>query len=236
MKENNVNLLCTRLLPGSLLNKAYEHGIMIDVLPFIYSAPIATKEVIADIQNLQSKKITAVFTSVNAVEAVLPHLSAKPDWDVYCMGGITKEAVISFLGANAIKGTARNAVNLAEKIIANNVKGEIIFFCSDHRLEKLPGILSSNGFDIKEMIVYNTIQTPHVIEKEYDGIIFFSPSAVHSFFSENTISTEVILFAIGKTTASTIATYVMNEIVSSEWPGQEQLIDQVIQYYSNVKH
>lgn len=236
MKGNNVNLLCTRMLPASLLAKAFESGVAIEVLPFIYTAPIATKEIISDIKKLQSKNITAVFTSINALDAVAPHFSSKPQWDIYCMGGITKEAVISFFGADSIKGTARNAVNLAEKIIANNVKGEIIFFCSDHRLEKLPGILTSNGFDIKEMIVYNTIETPHLIEKEYDGIIFFSPSAVHSFFAENTISTDVILFSIGKTTAATIATYVMNEIVASEWPGQEQLIDQVIQYYSNVKH
>jgi uroporphyrinogen-III synthase len=236
MHTNDVSILCTRLLPESIIAKALENGIRIDIVPFIKTEAVAKKAIVEEIHELANRKTAVVFTSLNAVEAVIPHLSSKPDWDIYCMGGVTKETVINFFGENVIKRTARNAVNLAEKIIAAKVQQEIIFFCSDHRLDKLPDILKTHAINFKEVIVYNTIETPHFIEKNYEGIIFFSPSAVHSFFLENTIATDVILFAIGKTTAAMIATYVSNEIVASEWPGQEQLIDQVIQYYNEVSH
>jgi uroporphyrinogen-III synthase len=236
MQTSDVPILCTRPLPESIIAKAFENGIRIDIIPFIKTKSIASKEIVEQIQALANKKVAVIFTSLNAVEAVIPHLSAKPDWDIYCMGGVTKELVINFFGEAAIKKTARNAVHLAEKIIAENVQQEIIFFCSDHRLDKLPDVLKTHAINFTEVIVYNTIETPHFIEKNYEGIIFFSPSAVHSFFSDNTIAMDVVFFAIGKTTAATIATYVSNEIVASEWPGQEQLIDQVIHYYNEVKH
>jgi uroporphyrinogen-III synthase len=152
------------------------------------------------------------------------------------MPTVIREAAINFFGETSIKKTARNAVNLAEKIVAGNIEEEIIFFCSDHRLDKLPTILKTNKVHFKELIVYKTIETPVLIEKHYEGILFFSPSAVHSFFSQNTIATDTILFSIGKTTAGTIATYASNEVVASEWPGQEQLISQVISYYNEIKH
>lgn len=236
MQENNITILCTRPLTDSLIAKAFENGITIDIVPFIKTEQVKTKSVLTKLNDLSKRKIAAVFTSMNAVEAVIASLSEKPDWDIYCMGGVTKEKVISFFGENAIKKTARNAVNLAEKIIAANEKKEIIFFCSDHRLDRLPGILDNSSIAFQELVVYNTVETPHTIEKNYEGILFFSPSAVHSFFSENTITTDVILFAIGKTTASTITTYVSNEVVASEWPRQEELIEQVIQYYMHEKH
>ena len=40
---------------------------------------------------------------------------------------------------------------------------------------------------VDEVIVYKTIETPKVLTKQYDGILFFSPSAVKSFFSKNSI-------------------------------------------------
>jgi len=233
--QNDIHILSTRPLPQATLIKAFESGITIDVIPFIKTEAITDTPTIIQIHDFAKRKIAAVFTSVTAVEAVIPHLSENPDWDIYCMGGITRETVINFFGEASIKKTARNAVNLADKIVAGNVQEEIVFFCSDHRLDKLPTILKTNKVHFKELIVYKTIETPEPIEKHYDGILFFSPSAVHSFFSQNTIATDVKLFSIGKTTAATIATYVSNEVVASEWPGQEQLIAQVINYYSEIK-
>lgn len=234
--QNNIHLLCTRQLTETLITKAFENGITIDMLPFIKTEMVAEKNIIEEIQSTANQKATVVFTSVNAVEAVTERLSAIPDWDIYCMGGVTKERVISFFGTEKIKRTARNATHLAEKIVADKLENEVIFFCSNHRLDKLPVVLKSNNVNFKELIVYETIETPHTIETHYEGIIFFSPSAVHSFFTENTIATDIVLFTIGKTTAATIETYVSNEIVASEWPGQEQLIDLVINYYNEVKH
>jgi uroporphyrinogen-III synthase len=234
--QNDIHILSTRPLPQSTLIKAFENGITIDVVSFIKTEAVTDLPTVIQIHDLAKRKIAAVFTSVTAIEAVVPHLSTKPDWDIYCMGGITRETAINFFGEEKIKRTARNAANLAEKIVTESIQQDIIFFCSDHRLDKLPTILKTNKIHFKELIVYKTIETPALIQKQYEGILFFSPSAVHSFFSQNTISTDTILFSIGKTTAATIATYASNEVVASEWPGQEQLISQVINYYNEIKH
>src|SRR5258706_9822828 len=44
-------------------------------------------------------------------------------------------------------------------------------------------------------------------EKVYDGILFFSPSGVESFFNTNEVNEQTILFAIGNTTATEIKKY-----------------------------
>ncbi len=236
MQLNKIDILCTKPLPESIIGKANDNGIYIDCIPFIKAETIATNEIINRIQSLATKKLTVIFTSLNAVEAVVARLSTKPDWEIFCIGGVTKQEVISFFGANAVKASARNAETLAEKIIANKNNNEIIFFCGDHRMETLPRVLSENNITINEVIVYHTIPTPHIIEKNYDGVIFFSPSAVHSFFTENTIPIEIVLFAIGKTTADSIGTYVSNKIIISKWPTQEEMIEKVLLHFVNIKH
>ena len=235
MRANNIEILCTRQLQQHIVATVIENEITIDCVPFIKSELIVANEIVETVNVLAVKKITAIFTSTNAVEAVIQRLSTKPDWNIFCIGGVTKETVIGFFGEKAIKGTARNAEVLAEKIIDGNNNDELVFFCGDQRLDDLPQIVRKHSLQINEVIVYNTIYTPHVINKNYDGILFFSPSAVHSFFIENTITTDVILFAIGKTTADAIGTYVSNEILTSDWPRQEQLVEKLIGYFKTVK-
>jgi uroporphyrinogen-III synthase len=187
------------------------------------------------VQSYSNKNIVAVFTSVNAVEAVTQFLPNTPDWKIYCLGGITKEQVYQFFGKASVLDTAKNATALSEKITANKNVEEVYFFCGDQRLDELPSILQSHNIKVNEVVVYNTIETPQSVERNYDAVIFFSPSAVHSFFSMNTLPTNVILFSIGKTTTATIQTYCSNPTITSEWPGKEQMIDQVIHYFTTAK-
>ena len=234
MQLNNIKILSTRPLSQQIINKAVEKGVHIDTKSFIKTEAITSPEIIEQIHSLATKKITAVFTSMNAVEEVAANLSIKPDWKIFCMGGATKELVFNFFGEDKVINSARDSTALSEKIIAAKDLGQVVFFCGDQRLDHLPEVLKANAIDIKEVIVYTTIETPHLIEKNYDGIVFFSPSAVHSFFDINTITTDVILFAIGKTTATAINTYVQNEMMISKWPGKEQMIEQVLQYFENI--
>jgi uroporphyrinogen-III synthase len=231
MLLNNIRILSTRPLQQSIIVMAAEKGISLDTESFIKTTAVDTVAVNEQIQLLATKKITAVFTSMNGVEAVGSKLTVKPEWKVYCMGGATKELVSMYFDAKVIAATARDAESLGAKIIADKNIGEVVFFCGDQRLDHLPETLLANKIDLEELVVYTTINTPKLIEKNYDGIVFFSPSAVHSFFDVNTIATDVVVFAIGKTTAAAIHTYVENELVTSKWPGKEQMIEQVIQYY-----
>lgn len=234
MPLSNFQILCTRPLEQLLITKAAEKGMLIDIVPFIRTENILSTQVVEKIQSLQSQKANVVFTSMNAVDAVIEQLSAKPDWTIFSIGGATKDAAINFFGEKTIAVTAKNATALTEKIIARNNVPSVVFFCGDQRLNELPETLTANHISVEEIVVYATIETPHHIYVNYSGIVFFSPSAVHSFFSENTLSTNTVLFSIGKTTTATIQSYCSNKIITSEWPGKQQMIEKVIDYFEKI--
>lgn len=232
MQDSKAHILCTRSLETVHVQKATEHGIQVDTVPFIHTTAIDSPSFAQVVKEAASQPATVVFTSIKAVEAVVAQLGEMPQWRIFCLGGVTKELLKSHFGEAAIAGASKNATSLAEKIInATDRPKEVYFFCGDQRMDDLPQLLQREGISVKEMIAYTTVQTPHTIDTSYNGILFFSPSAVHSFFSTNTIHTTVVLFAIGKTTAATIHSYVCNTIITSEWPGQEHMIDLVIDYF-----
>ncbi len=235
MPAYKFHILSTRPLDEFIIHKAVLKSIKIDLNSFIKTENIHSKEIIQEIQSFQSKKITAIFTSMNAVESVIKHLTQKPDWQIFSMGGITKEKVYEFFGEASVTATAKNATALAEKIIAKAPYKEVVFFCGDQRLNELPETLAQKGIIVNELVVYKTVQTPKSIEKNYDAVVFFSPSAVHSFFSVNTLPTNTVIFSIGKTTTATIQSYCSNMIITSEWPGKEQMIDRVLLYFDSNK-
>ena len=226
-----VNVLFTRPLDAILAQKASLRKVLVDTAKFIETKTTNDQAIIESVRATSDKASTVIFTSTNAVEAVVSFIANKPNWDIYCIGGATKDAVIEVFGEAAIKSLAKSAANLAEKIIAAGTVEKVVFFCGDQRLTTLPETLAANGIEVDELVVYNTELTPQIVEKNYHGVAFFSPSAVHSFFSENTVATSVILFAIGKTTAATIASYCSNKIVTCEWPGSEQMLDTIIHYF-----
>jgi uroporphyrinogen-III synthase len=84
---------------------------------------------------------------------------------------------------------------------------------------------------VKEIVVYKTIATPKKIEKKYDGILFFSPSAVKSFFQENKLDDQTILFAIGNTTADEVKKFSNSKIVVSDAPDKKTLLNKVFSYF-----
>ena len=86
--------------------------------------------------------------------------------------------------------------------------------------------------ELKEITVYKTIKQSVPLEDGYDGILFYSPSAVESFFESNQLNESVIVFAIGKTTAETVRNYVNNDIILTDLPGKENLVKTMIEYYN----
>lgn len=232
MKQNSISILCTRPLDQLLTSKAEGKNILIDTATFIETEPVKTVEVVQQVKAFAVQKIYAVFTSMNAADAVIEQLKEIPDWKIFCLGGVTKEHILTFFGKDRLEGTAKNATALCERIIAAKEMKELVFFCGDHRLDELPETLRRHNISVQEIIVYNTIQTPQYVDKDYDAIMFFSPSAVHSFFSLNTLQLNVVLFAIGKTTAATIHTYCTNTVVTSEWPGKEHMVDLAVNYFT----
>lgn len=231
MEEDKVQILSTRLLDEAVVAKACELNIEVDSLSFIDVQTFHSNELQNQIRELAQQPAYVVFTSTNAVHAVTEQLETVPNWKIFCTGGKTKETIIQFFGENAIVASAKNASMLAERIIAAQRVVKVTFFCGDQRMNDLPEKLKTYRIVADEVVVYTTVLTPVFIEKNYDGILFFSPSAAHSFFSMNTVPTNVVLFSIGYSTTAAVQSYCTNRIITSEWPGTESLLELVTDFY-----
>lgn len=233
MQQTKISILSTRPLNQSLIAEANAAGIAVDEISFIETEPVQSIEVQQEIEQAYLQTATVVFTSMNAVDAVTSWQDGQqPDWDIYCIGNTTKQLIVESFGEHSVAGTANSAAELAELIVKESDTDEVIFFCGDQRRDELPSILQKNGIGVDEIVVYETTAIPHKVEKNYDGILFFSPSAVDSFFQTNTVSAQTILFAIGFTTAAAIKKYSPNQIIISSEPGKENLFSAMMEHYS----
>jgi uroporphyrinogen-III synthase len=233
-------VLSTKKLEPSLIARAKENGIEIIEQAAIKVDPILSKENWHQISQLiDCNKEFVAFTSSNAVLAVKRYLHEylnpfEIKWRIFSLSGKTKEA----LDENAeifgtIVGTADNSKALAEKIVTEKTD-EVIFFCGDKRREELPNILKEAGIKVHEVVVYETVETPVVITDDIDAVLFFSPSAVQSFFSVNQVKNNTVCFAIGQTTAASISNFSDNKIIVSESPSQEMMLASVNFYFQNM--
>ncbi len=167
----------------------------IDTRSFIKAESLPKETITELIKPYKDKKINAVITSKNA-ERIIKDSVRHNEWNIYSISN---------------QSDARNASQLADIIIADGVK-EIVFFCGDRRRDELPNKLRSKGITVTEVVVYNTIETPHSISVPYDGVIFFSPSAVKSFFTNNRPDPKVVFYTMGDTTAAEIKKYCTNPV------------------------
>jgi uroporphyrinogen-III synthase len=217
----------------ALAKEARSKGIQLDILSFINTEPIQTIEVQQEVELAAIELATVIFTSASAVQSVVDMLDGHiPDWSIYCIGYKTKELIEAYFGTGAIAGTADNASELSDQIIDNNNTDEVIFFCGSQRRDELPNKLHQHTITVSEVVVYQTEALQHKVDKEYDGVLFFSPSAAESFFANNTLPVHSIVFAIGSTTKETIGRYCSNKIVVSALPEKDKMVEQAIAYFS----
>ncbi len=234
MQKTNRYILSTRPLPKDVAIAAASQNIIIEELSFIITNPIETEEIIRRIQVLATKKCTVVFTSMNAVEAVAKQMENADNWNVYSTGNTTKKLIEEKLPLAKIIATAENAQRLGERMIDDGVK-DIVFFCGNIRRDELPNKFRSEGGTVEEVVVYETVEKSPLLNKEYDGILFFSPSAVNSFFKDNKVPRQTELFAIGKTTAETLRQFANKKIIVGNAADKKELAKQAIAYFSNQK-
>ncbi len=168
-----------------------------------------------------------IFTSRNAVSAVSQLLNDKEkskNWKVYAVGAGTAKVVSDLLLAKVVNEPAGDGSRLAKMIIEAETPGNAVFFCGDKRRDVVPDALIKAGFRLKEFVVYQTILTPLKNQHDVDGILFFSPTAVQSFFSANNISSNVVCFAIGNTTGNELRKFTTNKIITAAEPSEKEVI------------
>lgn len=237
MRGNKIQILSTREIDPVQIKSAELFGINIDCIPFIETYPILDKEICRKIKELLDAEITVVFTSMNAVEVVVKHIGKnKPDWKIYCIGITTNKLIKEYFGNDVVIGTATNATELAGLIAEERKTNKVFFFCGDQRREELPSSLRIKGIRVEELTVYKTEEINHTINKNYTGILFFSPSAVNSFFKKNSIPSSTIIFSIGHTTAAIAQTKTNNKIIIADLPGKANLTNLMIEYFNNTSN
>lgn len=232
MQKSKIHILSTSPVSKELINEAANNDIVIDEISFIKIEEIIDAEIEKKIKKLSHRNITVVFTSVNALNAVSKFVISNSPWKIFCIGHATKDLAEKFFGEDSIKGFANNAYELSEKIIKDTSIENVTFFCGNTRRDELPNNLKKNEISVDEIIIYKAVETSIALTKKYDGILFFSPSAVKSFFSKNSITDSTKIFAIGATTANELKPFTQQPVIIAEIPGKGNLINLVINHFS----
>lgn len=172
-----------------------------------------------------------IFTSKNAVKAFLKQAEGHDMSNIraYCVG----EKTASFLTEESIEvvETAENALSLAEKILENHAEKTFVFLSGNQRREDLPEALKKNNVQYKEVEVYRTQLVPKAFNRNFDGILFFSPSGIRSYLLENNIANST-LFCIGETTAKEAKKHTEHIIIANK-PTVENVLVQAIKELSS---
>jgi uroporphyrinogen-III synthase len=230
--ENKIRLLSTAVLPAYTIQVVAEMGVSIVALPFIEITHIKNDTLHQTIGHLLNQHINTVFTSAQAVISVVSYITGQqPAWHIFCIGNETLKKVNELMPDATVIGAANSAIDIANVIIDNRIN-DIYFFCGDIRLDNLPKALQEAKIKLNEIVVYNTAEVHHKVDGYYDGILFYSPSGVKSFFSNNTVHCDTVLFAIGSTTAATIKTFSNNTIVAGDKPSKERMAIDAAAYFT----
>lgn len=234
-----MDILCTRLIKNFCLNEAAEVGINIQCKSFIEIVPVLSLRLRNNMEPyLKHPALTFLFTSKHAVDISCQYYfksipnNIRNTWRFFCLSGATKNALLRYFNAEQIIAAAPDARQLSNCIMAAfNRQKPIHFVCGNRRRTTLPDFMQEHNQPYKEWIVYQTICIPRRLNRDYDGYIFCSPSAVESFFSLNVIQKDRPCFVIGKTTGNAIAGVVTNPVIRSAYPSSEGIIKEVFKYY-----
>lgn len=181
LSTKKLSLSQTELLLNAGLSLVQYDAIKIESLPF---------EVPSGVKN-------AIITSQNAVRSILN--SEFKIQNCFCVGEKTK-ALLEENGFRVIK-MAEYASELADYLVKNHQNDSFHFFCGNIRSDEIPTRLKENNIALREIEVYKTTLNPKKFERQFDAILFFSPSGVKSFVAENTLGRSLTV-CIGTTTAS----------------------------------
>lgn len=171
-----------------------------------------------------------IFTSQNTVNIFDQHFREnRPlNSNIFCVGEKTA-ALLSGKGYSVAE-TADYGAELASIIVEKYREEEFMFFCGKKRNPDLPETLLQKHINFREKHIYDTLFTPTKIDRIFEGVLFFSPSGVKSYSSENELS-ESIAFCIGTTTAAEAEKYT-GRIVLATKPTIENVIVQVIRQFA----
>lgn len=221
-----MKLLSTKIVSKKFKDLLIKNNYQIEEKSFIKILPFKSKSNISILENI-------IFTSKNAVKIILRNSIIKNNLankNIYCVGKSTAE-LIKKNNLNLIK-SEDNSKNLSKFILANfkNSKNSFTYFSGKKRIRELENNLKKNNINIIVHEVYDTLLTPIKINDLYDGVIFYSPSAVKSFFKGNNSLNNTYGFCIGNTTAKELYNY-SNRFSIAKSNSEENMLESINKYF-----
>lgn len=217
---SNIRILSTKTLTQPQRERLLAAGFALTEMPFVKAeqVPFTAPESIA----------RAIITSNNAAKAIAEkQLSIDT---VFCVGQKTATTLRS--AGYTVEITEDNAENLAGKIADRHQGKEFYFLGTRSRRDELPAYLRAHNTPLKEIEVYKTLTENHKVPGNYDGILFFSPSAVNAYSHENSFQ-KTVCFSIGPTTARALEKHTRT-VITAKQPSAEHLILETVKYFKSI--
>jgi uroporphyrinogen-III synthase len=223
---NTHRVLSTKILSESNRERLIQSNVSLIQADFITTNPLSFV--------LPAEQDNWVFTSQNAVEAVFSSSEKEKcvNKNVFCVGEKTKSLLIK--NNQRVIKMCQNSFELGHFIAKNHENDEFLFCCGSRKKEDLPRILSEQQIPLTEIEVYETLLTPKKIEAPLDGILFYSPSGVESFMSQNVIG-DAKGICIGPSTAEALNPYTTNISVATS-PTIEHVLLKTIQLFGTYEY
>tara|TARA_R100000935_G_C2817412_1_gene157975 strand:+ start:466 stop:1128 length:663 start_codon:yes stop_codon:yes gene_type:complete len=170
-----------------------------------------------------------IFTSKNGVKGFFtqyPEFQTR-ELNIFCVGDKTRLEIEK--NGYFVAASATSSKELAYMIVNEFNEKEFLYICGSMRREELPAILKKENIVIQELEVYTTALNSKKFNRNFDGVLFFSPSGVKSYCKENDLNSSTA-FCIGETTAAEARKYTQHIIIANK-PSIENVIVQAIKKY-----
>tara|TARA_B100001079_G_C16199099_1_gene420674 strand:- start:42 stop:719 length:678 start_codon:yes stop_codon:yes gene_type:complete len=219
-----MRLLSTKNVSKSFKDELNQSGISLKEYPMIEIVPIQFK--------ISQVNSALIFTSQNAVNIAFESadiLRKIKDKNCFCVGEKTK-ALLQKRGLNVLK-MCQNASDLSNFLVENYKKESFSFFCGKQRMKEIETSLNKYGIALNIYEIYQTNFTSKHFKTYFDGILFFSPTAVSSYFTKNTWPIDTHGFCLGSSTAKRLSQFTSN-FSKAKKPSENQLMITIQQYYT----
>ncbi|PUZ29621.1 hypothetical protein DCC81_09315 [Chitinophaga parva] len=230
MPSKPFRILSTKVLSEGVAALAARDHVVLDMQDFIditFLPAAAVHELMASIP----EDAWVVFTSANASRSFASTGLQRPHWRVASLQGATKAALPEGMH---LARTAPDAAALAALLVQEPGLQEVYFCCGDMRRDTIPQQLQQHNIHVFEKVVYHNTATPHRIRETYDAVLFFSPTAVKSFFAVNALPATTICFAIGSTTGAALQASTHNNIITADSPAAATLLQTAIDHLEHL--
>lgn len=226
-----MRVLSTKQLDEYLVANANKNGLELTCIDVIETTPLDF-----DLSDMSVDQFdTIVFTSANAVKGFFKNDRSKDiitSLKVCATNGKTKNLLEQY--GIYISMTASGSAELADMIIADRRAKSVLHVCGDLHMDILGARLKEADITYRPLAIYHTELLYPAVSKEYDAILFFSPSGVDSYRKNNKLDPKVLYGCIGGTTAAHLSSRIAEaEIIEAATPDPEEMINAIIQHRNN---